>query len=99
MEAILGEFPDTVILDLSADYRFDTKWTYGLPERFPGSNPDMHKLIANPGCYATGCPTRFIATGRISCDQTPVMSSVFPDTAAPARHHHHAMTRKFCGTI
>ena len=53
VEAILGEFPDTVILDLSADYRFDTQWTYGLPERFRDQIRNA-KLIANPGCYATG---------------------------------------------
>ncbi len=44
--------PDTVIVDLSADYRFDTSWYYGLPEltrgRYNGS-----KRISNPGCYAT----------------------------------------------
>jgi len=53
VEAILGEFPDAVILDLSADYRFDTQWTYGLPERFRDQIRNA-KLIANPGCYATG---------------------------------------------
>jgi N-acetyl-gamma-glutamyl-phosphate reductase len=53
VEAILAAFPDTVILDLSADYRFDSHWTYGLPER----NRDQirnARLISNPGCYATG---------------------------------------------
>src|SRR5690606_10333316 len=33
VDAIRSRFPDTVILDLSADYRFDPSWTYGLPER------------------------------------------------------------------
>lgn len=44
---------DAVIVDLSADHRFDDDWTYGQPER----NRDAisgAKLIANPGCYATG---------------------------------------------
>jgi N-acetyl-gamma-glutamyl-phosphate reductase len=53
VEAIRNRFPDSVILDLSADYRFDSQWTYGLPER----NRDEIRnaqLIANPGCYATG---------------------------------------------
>ncbi len=50
---IRAEFPDSVILDLSADYRFDPHWTYGLPERF--RDQILHaQLIANPGCYATG---------------------------------------------
>ncbi|MDE2245315.1 MAG: N-acetyl-gamma-glutamyl-phosphate reductase [Xanthomonadaceae bacterium] len=44
--------PDTVIVDLSADYRFDDAWYYGLPEltrmRYTGQ-----RRISNPGCYAT----------------------------------------------
>lgn len=44
--------PDSVIVDLSADYRFDDTWYYGLPEltreRYAGQ-----KRISNPGCYAT----------------------------------------------
>ena len=44
--------PDTVIVDLSADYRFDDAWYYGLPEltraRYAGQ-----RRISNPGCYAT----------------------------------------------
>ena len=53
VKAISTRFPDSVILDLSADYRFDSKWTYGLPERFREQIRDT-QLIANPGCYATG---------------------------------------------
>jgi N-acetyl-gamma-glutamyl-phosphate reductase len=53
VKTIQEEFPESVILDLSADYRFDSAWTYGLPERY--RNQICHsKLIANPGCYATG---------------------------------------------
>jgi N-acetyl-gamma-glutamyl-phosphate reductase len=53
VESIRAKFPDSVILDLSADYRFDPQWTYGLPERY---RDDIRRarLIANPGCYATG---------------------------------------------
>lgn len=51
--AIRHQFPDSVILDLSADYRFDPEWTYGLPERFRAQIRNS-QLIANPGCYATG---------------------------------------------
>jgi len=41
-----------VVIDLSADHRFDDDWAYGLPELY------RHKIagknrIANPGCYAT----------------------------------------------
>ncbi|WP_449445980.1 N-acetyl-gamma-glutamyl-phosphate reductase [Thermomonas brevis] len=43
---------DPVIVDLSADYRFDDAWYYGLPEltraRYAGQ-----LRISNPGCYAT----------------------------------------------
>ncbi|KAK3389120.1 arg-6 protein, mitochondrial precursor [Sordaria brevicollis] len=43
----------SVIIDLSADYRFDNKWTYGLPELVQRSNITQATQIANPGCYAT----------------------------------------------
>ncbi|KAF1717612.1 N-acetyl-gamma-glutamyl-phosphate reductase [Pseudoxanthomonas yeongjuensis] len=50
--AIDARTPDTVLVDLSADYRFDESWYYGLPEltrtRYAGQ-----KRISNPGCYAT----------------------------------------------
>ncbi len=43
---------DPIIVDLSADYRFDARWYYGLPEltrkRWHGE-----RRISNPGCYAT----------------------------------------------
>src|SRR5690554_4505182 len=42
-----------VIVDLSADRRFDPSWTYGLPER-NRSQIASTRRIANPGCYATG---------------------------------------------
>ena len=43
----------SVIVDLSADYRFDNSWTYGLPELVPRANLQAATQIANPGCYAT----------------------------------------------
>lgn len=43
---------DTVIVDLSADHRFDEAWHYGLPE-LAGETGRGRKRIANPGCYAT----------------------------------------------
>lgn len=52
VEAIERVSPQTVIVDLSADYRFDAGWYYGLPEltraRYAGE-----RRISNPGCYAT----------------------------------------------
>jgi len=44
--------PDTVIVDLSADYRFDDHWYYGLPELTRGRYRGQRR-ISNPGCYAT----------------------------------------------
>lgn len=43
----------SVIVDLSADHRFDESWVYGLPEHFRDRIRGA-KRIANPGCYATG---------------------------------------------
>lgn len=44
--------PSAVIVDLSADHRFDDAWVYGQPERLR-SRIIGAKRIANPGCYAT----------------------------------------------
>jgi N-acetyl-gamma-glutamyl-phosphate reductase/acetylglutamate kinase len=43
----------SVIVDLSADYRFENGWTYGLPELVSRSRICQSKRISNPGCYAT----------------------------------------------
>lgn len=52
VDAIEAQASGTVIVDLSADRRFDPQWAYGLPElgreRIRGA-----RRIANPGCYAT----------------------------------------------
>ncbi|KAI9372287.1 hypothetical protein BJX61DRAFT_542838 [Aspergillus egyptiacus] len=48
-----GAQDGNVIVDLSADYRFDSKWTYGLPELISRSKIAQATRIANPGCYAT----------------------------------------------
>ena len=44
---------ETLIIDLSADYRFDDNWVYGQPERM-WSHLAGARRVANPGCYATG---------------------------------------------
>ncbi|WP_298579972.1 N-acetyl-gamma-glutamyl-phosphate reductase [uncultured Luteimonas sp.] len=44
--------PATVIVDLSADHRFDDRWYYGLPE-LTRANGAGQTRISNPGCYAT----------------------------------------------
>ncbi|MEE4174049.1 MAG: N-acetyl-gamma-glutamyl-phosphate reductase [Xanthomonadales bacterium] len=52
-EAIHRTHEGAVILDLSADHRFRSDWTYGLPERNRDALRSARR-IANPGCYATG---------------------------------------------
>ena len=44
---------ESVVIDLSADYRFDSNWTYGLPELVDRSKIAKAIRISNPGCYAT----------------------------------------------
>lgn len=75
---------DLAIIDISADYRFDPKWVYGLPEinhrQLIGA-----RRIANPGCYATaaqlalyplrdmlaGTPSIFGVSGYSGAGATP----------------------------
>ncbi|OQR98726.1 hypothetical protein THRCLA_06690 [Thraustotheca clavata] len=47
--------PKQVVIDLSADQRFNDSWIYGLPET-PGVRAKLAGAtrISNPGCYATG---------------------------------------------
>lgn len=48
---------DGLLLDLSADYRFDEDWLYCVPEldrgKLTAATQARAKRIANPGCYAT----------------------------------------------
>lgn len=53
VDAVDASGKDALIVDLSADYRFDSSWTYGLPELVPRRKIAQAKRIANPGCYAT----------------------------------------------
>jgi len=62
---------EPVIVDLSADHRFDDDWYYGLPEltrdRYAGQ-----RRIANPGCYASAmqfaiAPVRDLVEGPVQC--------------------------------
>lgn len=84
IEAIERSAPEKVIVDLSADRRFDDAFAYGLPElhraRIKGSS-----RIANPGCYATalqlavaplvpmlaGAPAIFGVSGYSGAGTTP----------------------------
>ncbi len=60
-----------VIVDLSADYRFDPGWYYGLPELTRGHYAGQRR-ISNPGCYATAmqlsiAPMRDVLDGPVQC--------------------------------
>ncbi|HEX5663560.1 MAG TPA: N-acetyl-gamma-glutamyl-phosphate reductase [Xanthomonadaceae bacterium] len=63
--------PDAVVIDLSADYRFDDAWYYGLPE-LTRSGYSGQRRISNPGCYATAmqlaiAPMRDLVAGPVQC--------------------------------
>lgn len=45
--------PEVVMVDVSADHRFDARWHYGLPELYR-EHAAGQRRISNPGCYATG---------------------------------------------
>ncbi|MEO1135332.1 MAG: N-acetyl-gamma-glutamyl-phosphate reductase [Pseudomonadota bacterium] len=76
--------PQRVIVDLSADFRFEAAWAYGLPELHREKVADALR-IANPGCYATamqlaiapllqklgGVPSVFGVSGYSGAGTTP----------------------------
>jgi N-acetyl-gamma-glutamyl-phosphate reductase len=60
-----------VIVDLSADYRFDDGWYYGLPELTRATYAGQRRM-SNPGCYATAmqlaiAPMRDVLAGPVQC--------------------------------
>ena len=62
---------DPVIIDLSADYRFDPGWYYGLPELTRARHAGQRR-ISNPGCYATAmqlaiAPMLDVLDGPVQC--------------------------------
>jgi len=75
---------NSVIVDISADHRFDDTWQYGLPELFREKLRGATR-IANPGCYATatqialaplidaisGVPAVFGVSGHSGAGSTP----------------------------
>lgn len=52
VEALDVVAPETLVVDLSADHRFDRTWYYGLPE-LTREKWRGERRISNPGCYAT----------------------------------------------
>lgn len=64
-------FAQPVLIDLSADYRFDDGWHYGLPELTRAAYRGQRR-ISNPGCYATAmqlavAPMRGALAGPAQC--------------------------------
>ncbi len=62
---------DPIIIDLSADYRFDDRWYYGLPELTRTQYAGQRRM-SNPGCYATAmqlavAPMRDTLEGPVQC--------------------------------
>lgn len=60
-----------LLLDLSADFRFDDGWYYGLPE-LTRAHYRGQRRISNPGCYATAmqlaiAPMRDFIDGPVQC--------------------------------
>jgi len=69
--AIERAAPATVLLDLSADHRFDPDWHYGLPE-LTRARAVGARRISNPGCYASAmqlaiAPARALLAGPVQC--------------------------------
>ncbi|MDI1252916.1 N-acetyl-gamma-glutamyl-phosphate reductase [Thermomonas sp.] len=62
---------DPIIIDLSADFRFDPSWYYGLPELTRKAYSGQRR-ISNPGCYATAmqlaiAPMLNVLEGPVAC--------------------------------
>lgn len=62
---------DAVLVDLSADFRFDPSWYYGLPE-LTRARCLGQRRISNPGCYATAmqlaiAPMSGLLAGPVQC--------------------------------
>ncbi|QDW67500.1 N-acetyl-gamma-glutamyl-phosphate reductase [Luteimonas granuli] len=71
VEALAGAGADPVIVDLSADHRFDDAWHYGLPELTRDAH-EGRRRIANPGCYASAmqlavAPMLDLLDGPVQC--------------------------------
>lgn len=62
-EAFSAAQPNAVIVDLSADHRFDERWVYGLPEHHREALRGA-LLISNPGCYATAMQLALVPLAR-----------------------------------
>ncbi|RKK67433.1 Protein arg-6 [Fusarium oxysporum] len=62
----------TVIVDLSADHRFDNSWTYGLPELTGRADIARATRISNPGCFATAAQLALAPILKFTSDRPTV---------------------------
>mgnify|MGYP000450318941 CR=1 FL=1 len=72
--AIEAAHPEAVIIDFSADHRFDNDWVYGLTE-LHRSDLVGARRIANPGCYATAAGLALVPLAD-DLDAPPVVFGV-----------------------
>ncbi|PBL03841.1 bifunctional acetylglutamate kinase/N-acetyl-gamma-glutamyl-phosphate reductase [Armillaria gallica] len=66
---------ESVIVDLSADYRFEDGWVYGLPELYGRDAIRSSKRISNPGCYSTS--VQMLVAPLVNYIQPGVWPTVF----------------------
>ncbi|KAG9311272.1 hypothetical protein JVU11DRAFT_8358 [Chiua virens] len=78
---------DSVVVDLSADYRFEDGWTYGLPELYGRADIRASKRISNPGCYATS--TQLLIAPLLPYLAPPAWPTVFGVSGYSWRWDHH----------
>merc|ERR1711920_4193 len=77
---------DPILIDVSADHRFQDDWVYGLPE-LQGARENLWKArrISNPGCYATAMQLGIqplLHFGKVS-DRRENGSALWNDAIAP----------------
>ncbi|KAK7592009.1 hypothetical protein V3481_006645 [Fusarium oxysporum f. sp. vasinfectum] len=62
----------TVVVDLSADHRFDNSWTYGLPELTGRTDIALATRISNPGCFSTAAQLALAPVLKFTSDRPTV---------------------------
>lgn len=73
---------DRLVVDLSADFRLDPTWTYGLPEA-SRSQIRPSRRIANPGCFATCIELGLLPLARAGVViSNPVVTALTGSTGA-----------------
>lgn len=104
--ALDGAGADPVVVDLSADYRFEDAWLYGLPELTRAGHAGRRR-ISNPGCYATAmqlalAPMRGLLEGPAQCFGVSGYSGAGTspsDRNDPAKLHDNLMPYALSGHI